>query len=168
MNEFSNSNQLKRNLGPAQLVALSSIKFDRALKLYPKPAIKKAAKFVETLGKCPPVLIDSERNLISGEIWLLAHRHLELPEIQAYFVEGLTSDQLKAYRIGLAKLPELGSWDNETLGALFKNLTSHDVGFDIELTGFDVPEIDILIGNTGQLRNEADPDALQADESAQR
>ena len=96
-----------------------------------------------------PVLVDANRSIVSGEIWALAHKYLELPEISVLFAEGLSPDQLNAYRLGMQRIPEQGEWNDEALGELFQDWTSRDVGFDVELTGFDAPEIDALIGAIG-------------------
>jgi DNA modification methylase len=145
----SKHNQLPSDLGPTQLVAVSSLKFPRSFKIYPSSTIKKAARFLETFGPRLPVLVDSDRNIVAGEIWALAHQRLGLPEISALFIEGLSADQLQAYRIGIQRIPELGDWDDGALGELFKDWTSRDLEFDVELTGFEMPEIDTLIGNLG-------------------
>ena len=90
-------NQLPSDLGPTQLVAVSSLRFPKSFKAYSSSTLKEAARFIETFGLRLPVLVDSDRNIVSGEIWALAHKQLELPEISALFVEGLNVDQLNAY-----------------------------------------------------------------------
>lgn len=139
-------NQIPAELGPAQLVAISSLNFPRSLRNYKTPAVKQAARFIESLGLRLPILVDAQRNVIAGEIWALAAKFLELPEIPALFVEGLSQDQLNAYRIGFQKIPELGGWDEEALGEIFKDWGSRALDFDIEIAGFAMPEIDALIG----------------------
>jgi DNA modification methylase len=143
----SKHNQIACDLGPTQLIAVSSLKFPQSFKIYPSATIKKAARFLETFGPRLPVLVDSDRNIVAGEIWALAHQRLGLPEISALFIEGLSADQLQAYRIGIQRIPELGDWDDGALGELFKDWTSRDLEFDVELTGFEMPAIDTLIGN---------------------
>jgi hypothetical protein len=105
-------NQLPNDLGPTQLIAVSSLKFPRGYKLYTASTVKRAARFIESLGLRVPVLIDRERNIVCGEIWALAHRHLGLPEISVLIADGLSKDQLEAYRIGMQRIPELGEWDD--------------------------------------------------------
>src|SRR5438445_344493 len=74
-------NQILGELGGTQLVAVSSLRFARSFKNYPPATIKKAARFIEAFGLRVPILIDSERNVVCGEVWALAHKQLELPEI---------------------------------------------------------------------------------------
>jgi hypothetical protein len=140
-------NQIPAELGPTQLIAVSSLTFPRSFRSYKAPAIKQAARFLETFGNRLPILIDAKRNVIAGEIWALAAKRLELPEIPAIFVEGLSSDQLDAYRIGIQKIPELGGWDENALGEIFKDWSSRALDFEIEIVGFSMPEIDSLIGS---------------------
>jgi DNA modification methylase len=163
MADSSKHNQIACDLGPTQLIAVSSLKFPQSFKIYPSATIKKAARFLETFGPRLPVLVDSDRNIVAGEIWALAHQRLGLPEISALFIEGLSADQLQAYRIGIQRIPELGDWDDGALGELFKDWTSRDLEFDVELTGFGMPEIDTLIGNLGVApRDDEADDSLEA------
>jgi DNA modification methylase len=165
MNANPKHNQFPSDLGPTQLIAVSSIKFPQSFKLYPSATIKKAARFLETFGPRLPVLVDSDRNIVAGEIWALAHQRLGLPEISALFIEGLSPDQLQAYRIGIQRIPELGDWDEGALGELFKDWTSRDLEFDVELTGFEMPEIDTFIGNLGVVsRGDEADDTLDPDD----
>jgi hypothetical protein len=98
-------NQTPCDLGPTQLIAVSSLKFPKSFKSYPIATVKKAARFIETFGLRVPVLVDANRSIVSGEIWALAHQHLELPEISVLFAEGLSQDQLSAYRLGRHSMP---------------------------------------------------------------
>jgi DNA modification methylase len=155
-------NQLPIDLGPIQLVAVSSLKYPKAFKVYSSATVRRAARFIEALGLRVPVLIDRDRNIICGEIWTLAHKHLGSPEISVLVADGLTKDQLDAYRIGMQRIPELGEWDNGALGELFQDWTGRDMGFDIELTGFALPEIDILIQAAKTDTSDVSDDALES------
>jgi hypothetical protein len=139
-------NQISSELGPTQLAAVSSLQFPRSLRKYKPAHIKQAARFIETFGIRLPVLVDAERNVVAGEIWVLAVKSLEIPEIPVIFVEGLSAEQLSAYRIGIQRIPELAEWDDETLGDIFKEWTGRTLEFDIEVAGFSMPEIDSIIG----------------------
>jgi DNA modification methylase len=141
------SNQIPTELGSTQLVAVSSLQFPKSFRAYKSGAIKKAARFLETFGIRLPVLLDAKRNVIAGEIWALAAKSLDLPEIPALFVEGLSQNQLDAYGIGIERLPELGDWDKQALGELFADWAVSGLDFDLEIAGFSMPEIDGFIGS---------------------
>jgi DNA methylase len=139
-------NRISSELGPTQLAAVSSLQFPRSLRKYKPAHIKQAARFIETFGIRLAVLVDAERNVVAGEIWVLAVKSLEIPEIPVIFVEGLSAEQLNAYRIGIQRIPELAAWDDDALGEIFKEWTGRTLDFDIEIAGFSMPEIDFLIG----------------------
>ncbi len=61
----------------------------------------------------------------------------------------------------MQRIPELGEWDNSALGELFQDWTDRDIGFDIELTGFALPEIDIFIQNAKVHPSDVSADALE-------
>jgi DNA modification methylase len=154
-------NQIHSEVGPTQLVAVSSLTFPRSFRVYSGATIKKAARFIETFGIRIPILVDTERNVIAGEIWALAAKSLDLPEIPALFAEGLTPSQLTAYRIGIERIPELGDWDEQALGEIFKQFSAGSLDFDIEIAGFSMPEIDGFIGNFDATNNNNGEDPIE-------
>ncbi len=56
----SKHNQLPHDLGPAQLVAVASLKFPRGYKVYTTSTVKRAARFIEALDcACRFLLIEN-------------------------------------------------------------------------------------------------------------
>jgi len=47
--------------------------------------------------------------------------------------------------VAQVRLVERGEWDPQKLGVILRDLTVQDLDFDLDITGFDVPEIDIYI-----------------------
>jgi hypothetical protein len=84
------------------------------------------------------VLIDASYNVIAGHGRILAAKKLQMDEVPCLFVEGLTDAQRKAYILADNRLSELGEWDMELVMGELAELD--DLGFDIELTGFEMPE----------------------------
>jgi DNA modification methylase len=152
------NNQIFTELGATQLVAVSSLQFPKSLRSYKTSEIKTAARFLEAFGLRLPVVLDASRNVIAGEIWALAAKALDLPEIPALFIEGLSQDQLGAYRIGIDRIPELGKWDQQALGELYSDLVLRDLDFNLEIMGFSMPEIDALIAGLDLSDNDRDDD----------
>lgn len=91
-----------------------------------------------------PILIDEHNELIAGHGRLLAAQHLQLGEIPAIRLTHLTPAQKKAYRIADNKLTENGKWDVDFLKLELKELDSLNLDFDLDITGFDNSEIDLL------------------------
>ena len=61
-------------------------------------------------------------------------------------LEDLTEDEVRAYVIADNRLAELAGSDREILAIELQGLAELDLDFDLTITGFETPEIDILIG----------------------
>jgi hypothetical protein len=73
---------------------------------------------------------------------------------------------LKAYVIADNKLAELAGWDEEILAKELQLLTELDLDFDIEVTGFEMGEIDVLIeGQGGSTKPDPADDIPEIDEA---
>lgn len=59
----------------------------------------------------------------------------------------MTPEMIRAYRIADNKLAELAGWDADILKIEFQNLIELDPNFDLTVTGFEMAEIDLLIGD---------------------
>jgi hypothetical protein len=112
-----------------------------------KPSqIKQLAKSMRTFGVVNPVLIDAQSRIVAGHARVLAAKSLGLSEVPTILLEHLTSAQLRAYMVADNRLSELATWDDRRLGAVLLELSTVDLDFDLEVTGFDTGEIDLRIG----------------------
>lgn len=116
--------------------------------------VRKIAKSIEAFGMVIPVLIDADNVIYAGHACVEAAIKLGLPEIPVIKIDHLSKDELNLMMIALNKLPELSSWDNEKLGQLFLELSVLELEVDVELTGFSVGEIDLMIA--GEISKSAD------------
>jgi ParB-like chromosome segregation protein Spo0J len=64
---------------------------------------------------------------------LLAAKKLSLAQVPVHIAEGLTSAQIKAYRIADNRVGEEAEWDNALLSVEIGDLK--DEGYDLSLTG---------------------------------
>ena len=113
--------------------------------------IEKVANSIKEFGFINPILIDSDKMVLAGHCRLEGAKLLELEEVPCLFVEDLTEEQKRAYILADNKLALDAGWDNELLTIELEEL--NDLGFDIELTGFDVDFIfDIDDGYYGDER----------------
>jgi len=100
-------------------------------------AVKKVAASLEQFGLVKnSVVVDEDMVLITGHTTLKAMQSLGWTACPAVTqVYGLTEEEKRAYRIADNKLGELAEWDLDLLAGELASLD--EVGFDVELTGFD-------------------------------
>ena len=104
--------------------------------------VTKLAGAMRIVGFQVPILVDGQNNIIAGHGRYLAAKELALSEVPVIRIHHLTPEQIKAYRIADNRLSELSSWDEEALAVELKQLV---VSLDeqvIELTSFEIGEID--------------------------
>lgn len=95
---------------------------------------------INEFGFTNPLLIDEKDNIIAGHGRLLASKKLKMEEVPCIVLSGLTEAQKKAYIIADNKMALNAGWNEELLKIELENLKELD--FDLELTGFNVDELD--------------------------
>ena len=100
------------------------------------------AASIKEFGFTNPVLIDGENGIIAGHGRLMAAKKLGLEEVPTIELSHLSEAQRKAYILADNKLALNSGWDNDLLAIEFAELGA--LGFDLELTGFTLDEIDAL------------------------
>jgi DNA modification methylase len=73
-------------------------------------------------------------------------------------VDHLSDDDTRALRIALNRLQEKGAWDLDALKLEFEGLLELD--FPLEITGFEVPEIDLVLAGDSQFASCGTLDAV--------
>lgn len=106
-----------------------------------KKAIDKVASSIKEFGFKQPLVLDEENVVIVGHTRLEAAKKLGIKEVPCIIASDLTQAQIKAYRIADNKVGEMAEWDLEKLEIEFEALKEMD--FDLELTGFDLEDIEI-------------------------
>lgn len=99
---------------------------------------------INEFGFTNPLLIDEKDSIIAGHGRLMASKKLGMEEVPCVVLEGLTEAQKKAYIIADNKMALNAGWDEELLKIELENLKELD--FDLELTGFNVDELDDILG----------------------
>jgi DNA modification methylase len=78
-----------------------------------------------------------------------------MEEAPTICLEHLSSHQIRAFMLADNRLTENASWDEKLLGEQLKVLADAELDFDIELTGFEMGEIDVFIeGLTPDIKEE--------------
>lgn len=105
-------------------------------------AVDKVAAAIKEFGFRVPIVAKSDGLVVDGHLRLKAARKLGLAEVPVVLADDLTDAQVKAFRISVNRMAELAEWDSELLALELGELG--ELGFDLELTGFDEGEIDAL------------------------
>jgi DNA modification methylase len=107
--------------------------------------VRQIARSIETFGFNVPVLVDGAGKVIAGHGRLLACRELGWDEVPTIALAHLTEAQAKAFMIADNRLTEIATWDNRLLAEQLRDLSIENLGFDLEVVGFDMGEIDLRI-----------------------
>jgi ParB-like chromosome segregation protein Spo0J len=121
-------------------------------RLHSRRQIRQIARSIETFGFLVPVLVDRDLKVIAGHGRVLASRELKAAEVPTISVDHLSREQVRAYMITDNKLTENSTWSEELLAHHFIELSALDLNFDLDVTGFEIGEIDFLIENQGRPR----------------
>jgi ParB-like chromosome segregation protein Spo0J len=96
-----------------------------------------------------PIITDRDGQIIVGHgVWQAA-KLAGITKIPTVCIDHLTADQIRAYMLADNKIAELSAWDTDILARELEHLLSVEGLPDISVTGFDAPEIDLIL-----MRNE--------------
>ena len=94
---------------------------------------------IKEFGFTNPILTDGDNGIIAGHCRLMAAKKMGMEEVPTIELSHLSDAQRKAYILADNKLALNSGWDNELLKIELAELD--DLGFDLELIGFDPSEI---------------------------
>jgi hypothetical protein len=141
-----------------QLLPINIVKpYPRHARRHSEAKIGKLKKLLGQFGQVAPILVDGDNVIISGHALHKAMRELGAGEIAAISIAGRSESEIKALRLALNRLPLEAAWDDDNLRAELQALV--ELSFDLDLTGFDPPEIDSLLDLDLPKNNIAEDDA---------
>jgi DNA modification methylase len=129
-----------------------------------KRQIRQIAESIKSFGFTNPVLLDEANTIIAGHGRVLAAKLLGIAEVPTIRLGDLSPDQIRAYVIADNRLVENGGWDKSILAIELQHLLNIETEFDITVTGFEIPEIDLLL-SSGNDTPDAD-DAFDLEEGS--
>ena len=106
-----------------------------------------------------PVLVDQQLKVIAGHGRVMAGRALGWTEVPTIMIDHLNDAQTRAFMIADNRLTEMSEWDDRLLAEQLRALSEVELDFGLEVTGFDMGEIDLRIeglGNTSDQQDAAD------------
>src|SRR5215208_3206804 len=117
--------------------------YARNARTHSKKQIKQIARSIERFGFTNPVLISDDNEIIAGHGRVEAAKLLGIDSVPTLRLSHLSPAQRRAYIIADNKLAQNAGWDRDVLAIELQALI--DVEFDVELTGFSLAEVDLLI-----------------------
>jgi len=114
-------------------------------RIHPKRQIDQLVASIRSFGFVNPILIDEDGGVIAGHGRLIAAKKVALGSVPTITVRGLSDLEKRALRLADNKLALGAVWDADLLSVELEALSIPGLGFDISLTGFSAPEIDIAL-----------------------
>ena len=105
-------------------------------------AVDKVAAAIREFGFRVPILAKSDKTVVDGHLRLKAAKKLGLETVPVILCDDMSEAQIKAFRISVNRVAEFAEWDNDLLRIELDELG--EMGFDLELTGFSLDEIEGL------------------------
>jgi DNA modification methylase len=130
--------------------------YSRNARTHSPKQIAAIAASIKSFGFNNPVLIDKDNGIVAGHGRVEAAKLLDLATVPTLRLEHLTDAQKRAYILADNKLAEKAGWDREILAIELQNLMAIELDFDISATGFEMPEIDVLIEGLEERPTKAD------------
>ena len=103
--------------------------------------------------------------MIAGHGRIEAARLLSLEQVPTISLEHLSEAQIKAFLIADNRLTENATWDDRLLAEQLQELSAVELDFNLNITGFEMAEIDLLIENLNTANDGQDDVADQAPEA---
>ncbi|QFT47570.1 DNA adenine methyltransferase YhdJ [Roseivivax sp. THAF40] len=116
--------------------------------------IKQIAESIRRFGFTNPVLIDETGTLIAGHGRLEAAKTLGRTTVPTIQVAYLSGPEKRALMLADNKIALNAGWDMKLLAQELEELSAAALDYDIETTGFEAPEIDLIIGSQGAAESE--------------
>lgn len=128
----------------------------RNARTHSEKQIQQILRSIQSFGFSSPVLIGLDLTILCGHGRVEAAVKLGLKSIPTIELGHLSEAQRRAFMIADNRIAERSEWDEELLARELSELLDLDYSFEISDTGFDLPEIDIIIETLNKPASEPD------------
>jgi hypothetical protein len=112
-------------------------------RVHPRHKRRKLEALIRRFGQVTPILVDDSLTVVDGHAVLDAMKALGYEEIMTVVTHGQGPAEIRALRLALNRIAQEATWDDDRLHAELTDLL--ELGFDLQLTGFDSVEIDMVL-----------------------
>jgi DNA modification methylase len=134
----------------SRLIPIADCKpLGRETRKHPHQQVRKLAASLDRFGFVLPILIGPEGRVVAGWGLVLAARQLGLAEVPAVSLTDLSEGKLRALRLALNRITEDSTWDREALTLEFSEILELAPEHGLEVSGFEMGEIDSLMDSGG-------------------
>ncbi|HWY68998.1 MAG TPA: ParB/Srx family N-terminal domain-containing protein [Terriglobales bacterium] len=110
-----------------------------------KKQLDQLARALLRFGFIVPVLVNAQDQIVAGHGRIEAAKLAGIEQVPTISVDHLTDAEATAFMIADNKLTENAEWNEALLGEHFQELAALNLDFNLDITGFEVPQIDLLI-----------------------
>lgn len=144
-----NGYALSRDLTPKPTPLADLKPLGRATRKHSPRQVSKLATSLKQFGFVLPVITDTQGGVVAGWGLVLAARQLGLDKAPAVCLSDLSEAELRILRLTLNRISEDAAWDQEVLALEFTEILELAPQTELELSGFEVGEIDFLLEGDG-------------------
>jgi DNA modification methylase len=119
--------------------------------------IDKMVSCIKEFGFKIPIVAKSDGSVVDGHLRLKAARKLDMKEVPVVIADDLTDAQIKAFRLVANQSANWAEWNDELLKLEFEDLKN--LNFDMELTGFDLAEIEDFLNKNIEIEEDFEDDS---------
>jgi DNA modification methylase len=137
-----------------ETIAIDDLKANpRNARTHSKRQVKLIAESMRAFGFLNPALIDEKGVIIAGHGRIAAAKLLGMTHAPVVRIEHLNEDKKRAYVIADNQLAARAGWDAEILAIELQHLSAL-IDLDVAITGFEMPEIDLILAGAKAARPE--------------
>jgi ParB-like chromosome segregation protein Spo0J len=145
-----------RDLKVSSMAVSALTPYDRNPRTHSKKQLRQIAESIRTFGWTNPIVIDGNGVVLAGHGRLAAAKSLGIERVPIICIGDMTEAQKRAYILADNKLAENAGWDHELLTLELQGLLEMDLDFDVTVTGFEMGDIDVLIGELDEEDDDLD------------
>lgn len=120
--------------------------YERNARTHSRKQIRQIAESIKSFGFINPVVVDANGRILAGHGRVEAAKLLGTTTVPAISVEHLTEDRIRAYILADNRIAEKAGWDKSILAMEFQELIIAEPDLDLSLTGFELSEIEQILG----------------------